>query len=308
MINCTEILQIIKKNSFDLTEEFKRVFHGRGGIYNGWEFLTVDSIDAILSVAFYSQIDEELENELLNLLKEFIKNTRHQTIILQRRYETKAPTEIIYGELKKENFAIENGLKLKLNLFSNQNNGYFPDMKIGREFIELIAKDKNILNLFSYTCAFSIFASRGGAKAVTNVDMAKSSLSTGRENHHINNLSTKNINFMPYNILKSFSRIKKNAPYDIIIIDPPSFQKGSFEASKDYVKIIKKLNLLAGDDTLVLACLNSPHLNSQFIIDIFKEYAPNFTFDKKLDCCKDFVALDDERSLKNLVFTKKTVS
>ena len=74
-----------------------------------------------------------------------------------------------------------------LNLQSNQNNGYFPDMKNGREYITKISKDKIVLNLFSYTCAFSIAALKGEARSVSNIDMSKSALTTGRENHHLNN-------------------------------------------------------------------------------------------------------------------------
>ena len=66
---------------------------------------------------------------------------------------------------------------------------------------------------------------------------------------------------MPYDILKSWSRIKKRSPYDIIIIDPPSFQKGSFAATKDYEKIIKNLMILANENCVVLSCLNAPELD-----------------------------------------------
>ena len=178
-------------------------------------------------------------------------------------------------------------------------------MKNGRSFIKEMAKNKNILNLFSYTCGFSLFAYAGGASSITNVDMNKSVLSKGRENHRINNFDTKNIHFMPYNILKSFSRIKKNGPYDMIIIDPPSFQKGSFIASNDYIKIVKKLDLLSKKDTIVLACLNAPELSSQFLIDLFKEHAQDFIFQKKLPNLMDFPTNDEEKSLKNLIFIKK---
>ena len=303
MISIDELLQIIQDNSVDLTNEFARVFHGRGGCYEGWKDLTIDSIDTILLITLFYPIDDE--KELLSKLKEFIHNTRHQSIVLQRRYSKDYPIEVIEGNLLEEIFALENGIKIKLNLKSNQNNGYFPDMKNGRAFIKSIATDKNVLNLFSYTCAFSLFALSGGAKAVTNVDMAKGALSTGRENHHLNNFSTKNVSFMPYNILKSFSRIKKNGLYDIIIIDPPTLQKGSFEASNDYIKIIRRLDQLANKNCTVLACLNSPNLDESFLIELFEKEAPEFIFEKRLANLKEFPAIDEQRSLKNLVFIKK---
>jgi 23S rRNA (cytosine1962-C5)-methyltransferase len=297
-----KVKSILEKNSLHLDEEFKRVFHGRGGLFEGLEFLTIDSIDTILNIAFYKSIDQNFEDKLLAMITKFIQNTRHTTIVLQRRYISKTKAQVLVGELKDTIFAKENGIKIKLDLLSNQNNGYFPDMKNGREFIQNIAKDKTVLNLFSYTCAFSLFAKKGGAKSVVNIDMSKASLTKGRTNHHLNNFDTSNISFYPYNILKSFSRIKKYSPYDIIIIDPPSFQKGSFEATKDYNKIIKKLSLLASKECTVLACLNSPELNQEFIIDIFKKEAPEFLFERRLENLEEFKSKDENKSLKNLVF------
>ncbi len=307
MTKFEDIKNIILENSKELNEEFKRVFHGRGNFYEGWKFLTVDSIDKILSIAFYYEIEHQTEEEILEFFKQFILSSRHEAIILQRRYLKNSPTEIIEGKIPKENFALENSLKYKLNLLSNQNSGYFPDMKKGREYIKSISKDKNVLNLFSYTCGFSLAAAAGGAKSVTNVDMSKSALTAGRENHRINGISTENINFMPYNILKSFSRIKKKGPYDIIIIDPPTFQSGSFAATKDYAKIIKRLDQLSAENCTVLSCLNSPDLDSSFIIDLFKEFAPGFEYEKRLVNLDEFKAADEQRSLKNLIFIKKRV-
>lgn len=298
-----DLQKYLEENLKDSTNEFQRLFHGRGGFYDGWKHLTVDSIDTVLSVALY--FENENEVELIEMLKEFIKNTQHATIVLQRRYIKGAPSEVIVGELPADIFAIENGMKIKLNLLSNRNSGYFPDMKNGRKFIKDNSKNKKVLNLFSYTCTFSIAAMFGEARSVSNIDMSKNALSTGRVNHHINNLDTRDVSFHPYNILKSFSRIKKKGPYDLIIIDPPTFQKGSFEATKDYVKIISKLPQIAADDCLLLACLNSPDLESSFVIKLIKEYSPSFKFISRLDNVSEFKALDEEKSLKNLVFQRE---
>jgi 23S rRNA (cytosine1962-C5)-methyltransferase len=297
-----DLVKILQHNSQNLSREYKRVFHGRGGLYDEWKFLTIDSINEVLSVAFYFEISKEVENEILKMLTEFIKNTQHQTIILQRRYIEKTSTEVILGELKDEIVAYENSLQFKLNLISNQNSGYFPDMKNGRAYIQAIAKEKKVLNLFAYTCGFSLAALKGGAKSVVNMDMAKGALNTGRSNHRLNNLDTSKVKFYPHNILKSFGRIKRDGPFDIIIIDPPTFQKGSFEATKDYEKIIKRLCQFSSEDCIVLACLNSPDLDESFIIDIFKEHAPSFAFIKKLKTVEEFETNKPQKALKNLVF------
>ncbi len=296
------VKEILEKNSSNLTSEFKRIFHGRGGVYEDWKFLTIDSIDTILSVAFYDEISIELEKELLEMLIKFIENTQHQTIILQRRYIEKTSTEIIVGTLDDEVIAKENQLLFKLNLLSNQNSGYFPDMKNGRAYIQDIANNKKVLNLFSYTCGFSLAAMKGDANLVVNMDMAKNALNTGRINHQLNNLDTTKVKFYPHNILKSFGRIKRDGPFDIIIIDPPTFQKGSFEATKDYQKIIKKLHEFSSVDCTVMACLNAPNLDENFIVNIFKEFAPTFSFVKRLENPEEFETNEPQRALKNLIF------
>ncbi len=293
----------VESNSNDLTEEFKRLFHGRGGLYEGWRHLTIDSIDSILSVAFY--FDEVNELELIEMLKEYVKDTRHETIVVQRRYIKGSPSEVVVGEIAENVHVVENGMKIKLNLLSNRNSGYFPDMKIGREFVRENSKDKSVLNLFSYTCAFSLAAKFGGAYKVSNIDMSKGALSTGKQNHALNDIDIRGVSFHPYNILKSFSRIKKKGPYDLIIIDPPTFQKGSFEATKDYQKLIGKLPQIASTDCLLLACLNSPDLDVEFITTLVKELAPSFKFVKRLENVDEFKSSDEDRSLKNLVFQRE---
>ena len=299
-----ELALHVETNTKDLTSEFKRLFHGRGGLYEGWKHLTIDSIDNILSVALYFEMVKKEEMELINMLINYISTSRHEIIVVQRRYLQGSPSEVIVGKLPEALHVEENGMKIKLNLLSNRNNGYFPDMKNGRAFVKENAKDKNVLNLFSYTCAFSIAAKLGGAKTVINIDMSKGALSTGRENHHLNNIDTRGVGFLPYNILKSFSSIKRKGPYNLIIIDPPTFQRGSFEATKDYRRLIMKLPQIAAEDCTLLACLNSPDLDIEFITDLIKELAPSFIFEERLPNVEEFKSLDEQRSLKNLVFKR----
>lgn len=302
-----DIFLHIQNESQELTIEFKRLFHGRGGLYDGWNFLTIDSIDKVLYVALYTPLQEDLELKLIDMLKEYISLSRHTTIVLQRRYIKGTTSEVIVGELPENLYVVENGMKIKLNLLSNRNSGYFPDMKNGRTFIKENANGKNVLNLFSYTCAFSIAAKLGGATKVSNIDMSKGALNTGKQNHELNGIDTRGVAFAPYNILKSFSCIKKKGPYDLIIIDPPTFQKGSFEATKDYQKLIGKLPQIASENCLLLACLNSPDLDADFIKNLIKELAPSFQYVNRLKNVPEFASLDENRSLKNLIFKRNIV-
>ena len=262
----------------------------------------VDSINDILMATFFEEVDVDTQKEIIKILDEVYATKGFKTLIIQRRYDKNNLYEIVRGKISENAVAYENGLKYALN-FSNQNIGIFPDMKNGRSFIKEISKEKNVLNLFSYTCAFSVCAISAGASKVVNVDMAKNALTTGRTNHHLNNLDTKKVKFLPYDILKSWNRIKKEGPYDIIVIDPPSFQKGSFEATKDYEKIIRRLNELAAPKCTILSCLNAPELDSDFIKNKFLEFAPTFKFVKRLENVPEFVTNNEEKSLKNLIFS-----
>ncbi|EFU69432.1 methyltransferase [Aliarcobacter butzleri JV22] len=294
--------KLIQNNLENKTFEIKRVFHGRGNFYEDFNYLTVDSLNEILFATFFEESSDE--NEIIKALKDIANAYNYKTFIVQKKYKKDELNEAIIGEIPPFYIVVENGLKYKINFF-NKNIGIFLDMKIGREYISSICNDKNVLNLFSYTCAFSVVAINAKAKQVVNVDMAKGALTTGRENHHINNLDTKKVKFMPYDILKSWNRIKKEGPYDIIIIDPPSFQKGSFAATKDYEKIIKKLPELASENCIVLSCLNAPELDSDFIKQKFEEFAPTFKFEKRLENLKEFITNSEEKSLKNLIFKKQ---
>lgn len=302
-MNINDLENILKENLKDKTKEFKRVFHGRGNFYEDFSFLTIDSIDKILFITFFEEIAKEVEEKLLKSLEAIYEEHDFECLVLQRRYLNGGENEVLKGVLPKQTQAIEHGLKYQLN-FSNKNIGYFADMKKGREFISSICEGKNVLNLFSYTCAFSVSSINAGAKQVVNVDMAKNALSTGRDNHSINGLDLRKVKFLPFNILKSWSKIRKFAPYNIIIIDPPSFQKGSFAATKDYRKIIRKLDELASKECVVLSCLNAPELDSNFIKELFEEEASSFRFIRKIDNLSTFPTDNEERSLKNLVFEK----
>ena len=272
----------------NLNKEFKRLYHGRGE--KKYKFLTIDSIDEVLFVQFYEKVDEK---PFLEFLKDYIKNSRHKHIIVKRRYSNE--TYAFIGEIPQKYYAIENGFKFILN-FYNQNIGYFGDMKNTRKYIEKFSKDKKVLNLFAYTCGFSMYARRGGASEIINVDMNKNVLITGQKNHQINNLNLKNIRFLRRDVLKS--NFKKFAPFDVIIIDPPSFQKGSFIASKDYKKIIKKLKDISHKNTTLIACVNSPKISKEDLINLVEKES-NFKYKEEVKPPKEYT----NSTLKSLIFS-----
>jgi 23S rRNA (cytosine1962-C5)-methyltransferase len=175
-------------------------------------------------------------------------------------------------------------------------------MEAGRIWLEQHAVDKRVLNLFAYTCAFSVVAIAAGAEKVVNVDMSSAALNIGRANHQLNNLAKNKSEYVAENILKSWSRVKKPGPYDLAIIDPPSYQKGSFIAEKDYGKVIRRLPELMPGGGLVLACLNAPELSEGFLRQQFIDQCPQAEFVERVKPHADFPDIDLEQQLKLLVY------
>ncbi len=290
--------------------EIRRLFHGRGRRFEGLEQITCDWLQGQLIINLFKEVDDAFLAELksgLNALaqSQLWADKQGRTMVLQHRYADGAPSEVLVGELDARPVVEESGLKYQLDIGRNQNFGLFLDMRYGRDWVRENAKHKNVLNLFAYTCGFSVAAIAGGADKVVNVDMAKASLSKGRENHKLNGHNINQVSFMGHDIFKSWGKIKKSGQYDLIIIDPPSFQKGSFALTKDYKKILRRLPDLLAEGGQVMACVNSPSVTSDFLIESMKEEAPELTFRERLDNPPEFMDVDSEAALKVLLFSEK---
>ncbi len=303
----TTFFQHVESQLQQAPDEIRRLFHGRGRRFEGLEQITCDWLHGQLIVNLFKQVDEAF----LQCLREGLLALTHtplwqeklgRCVVIQHRYADGDPAEVLVGELEARPVVVESGLKYQLDIGRNQNFGLFLDMRYGRDWVRENAKHKNVLNLFAYTCGFSVAAIAGGAGKVVNVDMAKSSLSKGRDNHKLNEHNINQVSFLGYDIFKSWGKIKKAGPYDLVIIDPPSFQKGSFALTKDYKKILRRLPELLTDQGEVLACVNSPAVSSDFLIESMKEEAPQLTFRERLDNPPEFMDIDSEAALKVLRF------
>lgn len=278
-----------------------RVFHGRGRTFPGLEFVTVDFFQPVILVTLFHQPPEHWLDELIARIQPFF-STRNTVLLVQRRYVSNAPSEIIWGELPEPIHARRGNLRFNLHLAQQQNTGFFLDIEAGRQWLEQHVAGKRVLNLFAYTCAFSVVAIAAGAEKVVNVDMSSAALNLGRANHQLNNFAKSKSEFVAENILKSWSRVKKPGPYDLVIIDPPSYQKGSFIAEKDYAKVIRRLPELMPGGGLVLACLNAPELSEGFLKHLFEEQCSQARFVERIKPHADFPDVDAEQQLKLLVY------
>ena len=289
-------------------DEARRLFHGRGRCYPGLEQLTVDWLQGVLLVALFRAPGEAeldaLQRTLRALAESALGRQRQvQHLLLQHRYLPEAPSEALLGELPAQWQISENGLRYQLDLGRKQNNGLFLDMRYGRRWVQEHARGKRVLNLFAYTCGFSVAAIAGGAAQVVNLDMASAALSRGRENHRLNGHDLGRVSFLGHELFKSWGKVRKLGPYDLIISDPPSFQKGSFALSRDYRKILRRLPELLNPGGQVLACVNDPDTGADFLIRGMAAEAPQLRFSGRLDNPPEFPDVSPDSGLKALLFT-----
>ncbi|WP_318465889.1 class I SAM-dependent methyltransferase [Photobacterium leiognathi] len=290
--------------------EVRRLFHGRGRCWQGLEQITVDWLQGQVLVSLFKEPSPEFLAELTTLLNKLTETAEWQnsgatSLLLQHRDRLGSPMDLIWGETSEYQDVIESGLVYKLDLGRKQNNGLFLDMRFGRDWVREQAEGKRVLNLFAYTCGFSVAAIAGGAEHVVNLDMAKAALNRGRDNHHLNKHDLKKVSFLGHELFKSWGKVRKYGPYDLIIIDPPSFQKGSFALTKDYQKILRRLPELLTENGTVLACVNDPSITSDFLIEGMAAEAPELVFEKRLDNPPEFKDIEPEGGLKALVFQRK---
>lgn len=139
-----------------------------------------------------------------------------------------------------ETIVKENGHQFKVNWETGQKTGFFIDQRENRKILGEFSNGKKVLNTFSYTGGFSVYAGMGKAELVHSVDVSKSAIEICKENCTLNNLdNTESIALDTFDFLKD-----KKDFYDCIILDPPAFAK-SRDARHQAFKGYKRLNKLA---------------------------------------------------------------
>lgn len=279
----------------------QRLFHGRGHCYEGIEHLTVDWYPPFLLISvFRRDVDQTWLDTLAKALAEVVPAVTG--IALQRRDGRNTRAEILRGEVPEEWVIHEAGMHYLVHPLTHQNIGFFLDMEPARRWVSARAADCKVLNLFAFTCAFSVVAIAGGARQVVNNDMNRSVLNRGEENHRLNGHDERAVRYVPHNLFKSWRKLKQLGRYDLIVVDPPTNQRGSFVAEKDYPGVMKRLPDLAAPGANVLLCLNSPFLPFHFLEDQMARRCPGYRFIERIQPSPDFPDQHPDRGLKLAVF------
>jgi 23S rRNA (cytosine1962-C5)-methyltransferase len=294
-----------------LPTEAQRIFHGRGGLHPGCNHLALDFFPPVWVLTSFDPVtDEDLATIGAALASRWEQLSPGQSLnwVFQCRADRHSSTQLMAGTVPEPHWVSEDGALYRVNVGKGQNHGLFLDMAQGRRWVKNHVEARaggqwrmKVLNLFAYTCAFSVVALKAGARHVTNLDMSKGALATGQQNHRTNEVLA-NAGFLPHDLFATWGKVTRSGPYGLVIVDPPSYQKGSFIATKDYARLIKRLPDLLEPDGHALLCLNAPELGPAFLQDLMAELAPELVFVERLANPPVFADVSEERSLKVLVY------
>ncbi len=276
-----------------------RIFHGRGGLSPGCEHLSLDWYAPVWLLTSFKALDEaELQTVHTALAQR--PEPLHWVYQCRQPGQARSETRLMAGSVPDPHAVTEQGARYRVHVLKGQNHGLFLDMACGRQWLRGQARGQRVLNLFAYTCAFSVAALQGGATEVVNLDMAAGALAIGQHNHRLNDLA--GARFLAHDLFKSWGKVQRMGPYDIVVADPPSYQKGSFVASKDYPRLVRRLPELLAPGGQALLCLNAPEMPSQFLLDVVASEAPGLRFVRRLENPAAFADAQPERALKVMLF------
>ena len=294
-----------------LPTDAQRVFHGRGGLHTGCEQWALDAFPPVMVLtSFQAATEAELTTVDHALAERWKQIAPEQPLnwVFQCRAEGQLETRLMRGTVPEPHVVTENGCRFRVHVLKGQNHGLFLDMAQGREWVRTFVRNYGadqprlkVLNLFAYTCAFSVVAMPFGAKHVVRVDMSNGAMAIGQQNHALNGITT-GATFLMHDIFKTWGKITRGGPYSLVIVDPPSYQKGSFVATKDYARLMRRLPELLAPGGYALLCLNAPELGLDFLQDQMKALAPELSFVERVANPAAFADVSPERSLKVLAY------
>lgn len=294
--NCFQIAKARRKSYYhDETTTAFRIFNGEGDGLGG---VTVDLYG---EYALFSWYNETLYSHREMLLAAFIKAYPEILGIYEKvRFPASNVPESqhVQGQEAPEPLFIkENGIHYAVYLNEGLMTGIFLDQKEVRGRLATgLSQGKRVLNMFSYTGAFSVAAAMGGAVATTSVDLAKRSLAKTQEQFAANGINPESQKVHVMDVFSYFAYAKKKGLlFDVIVLDPPSFarnKKQVFSVHKNYGELIKDSLPILAPGGMIIASTNAANLSRERfkknIETAFKESGAKFTLLEEHHLPEDF--------------------
>ncbi|THE10636.1 class I SAM-dependent rRNA methyltransferase [Bacillus timonensis] len=306
-----------KRRSFFQDKETNafRVFNGEGDGIGGF---TIDYFDGYYLINWYSEGIFTYFDHVLTSLKNLVQ---YKAIYQKKRFRAdgKFIEEDGFVDGERGEFPIlvkENGVNFAVYFNEEAMVGVFLDQRdVRRTIRDKYAKGKTVLNTFSYTGAFSVFAALGGASKTTSVDLANRSLPKTIEQFSVNGIDYESHDIIVEDVFHYFKYAgKKGLKFDMIILDPPSFarsKKFTFSAEKDYKNLLKEAIAITEKNGVIVASTNSASFDMKkfkgFIDTAFKESNSKYKIEEEFSLPRDFQTIREfkEGNYLKVVFIKK---
>ncbi|ALC89017.1 50S rRNA methyltransferase [Bacillus sp. FJAT-18017] len=291
-----------------------RIVNGEGDGLGG---LTIENFDGYYLINWYSKGIYRFREYIINALKELAE---FKAIYQKKRFDVSGKyieeDDFVVGE--RGTFPIivkENGVNFAVYLNESAMVGVFLDQSEVRKRIrDAYAEGKTVLNTFSYTGAFSVFAAIGGAVKTTSVDLANRSLNKTIEQFSLNGIDYESQDIIVEDVFNYFKyAVKKQLTFDMVILDPPSFARSKrtvFSAEKDYKNLLKEAIAITEDEGIIVASTNSGSFNMEkfksFIDQAFNETYRKYQLVEEFSLPKDFKTIKEfpEGGYLKVVFIK----
>ncbi|MCA0993129.1 class I SAM-dependent rRNA methyltransferase [Pseudalkalibacillus hwajinpoensis] len=299
----------------DPTTTAFRIVNGEGDGLGG---LTIDYFDGYYLINWYSEGVYSFKHAVIGALKQLVD---YKGIYEKKRFDAKGQyvedDDFVAGERGEFPLIVkENDVNFAVYLNEGAMVGVFLDQRPVRKLIrDKYAKGKTVLNTFSYTGAFSVFAVEGGAVHTTSVDLANRSLNKTIEQFSVNGIDYEEQNILVMDVFKYFKyAVKKNLSFDMVILDPPSFarsKKHTFSAAKDYKDLLKDAISITEDNGIIVASTNYSGYDMKkfkgFVDQAFKETNGRYQLLEEFTLPEDFRTIKEfrEGNYLKVVFIKK---
>lgn len=272
-----------RRDLFDVRTNGYRIVNGES---DGWPGLVLDRYDQTLVLKLYSGVWLPRFDEISRLILAQLKPKR-LVLRLSRNIQARARKsigaedgQILFGETPEHlPTFLESGLHFEADVCRGQKTGFFLDQRENRRTVESLASRRRMLNAFSFSGGFSLYAARGGATSVTDLDISAHALESSRRNFALNE-SIAPIAHCPHELVQAdaFEWLSKNESqqFGLIVLDPPSFAKRESERAG----AIRAYERLAGlgirhlsPDGVLVACSCSAHVTPEEFFEAVRRSA-----------------------------------
>jgi len=229
------------------------------------------SVDALGEWLYLEQFHPKAEvSELVSLLQ---KRGVWQGLVTSCAFPEARRTQkrIVFGAKPEPFTVVENGIRYQLDLMAPGNPGLFLDQRENRRRIQSLSNGKRMLNLFAYTCGFSVAAAKGGAKETVSVDLSKNYLERGRQNFIANDLALDCHRFLARDTRQALKQFAKHEErFDLLVLDPPSSARsktgGHFSVKRDLKDLVRACaEICSNDGWLLISCNLADWKNAAFL-------------------------------------------